>query len=445
MHLLAAVPPPLPAHTLLVFLTQLAVLLLLAVALGRLAQRLGMPAVVGELLTGLFIGPSVLGNLAPGVFGWLLPASPVQMSLLDGVAQFGVLLLVGVTGMHLDVGTLRRHRGTAVRISLAGLLLPLALGVLLGVVLARTIVRTDTDTGVFALFLGVAMCVSAIPVISKTLSDMNLLHRNVGQLTLAAGMVDDAIGWFLLSLVSAAATVGVTTGSVLLSLLSLVGLTLFGILAGGPVVRRVMRLGATGDHPGPTVSAAVLIVLIGAVAAHALHLEAVFGAFGAGVLIGTARRSDLARLAPLRTVVLAVLAPLFLATAGLRMDLSALADPSIALTAVSVLLVAISGKFAGAYLGARLSRLSSWEGLAIGAGMNARGVIEVIVAMTGLRLGVIDTAMFTVIVLVAVVTSVMAPPLLRIACARIDYSEEEREREAEHRMLTRYAPVSADS
>lgn len=442
--MLAAPPPPLPAHTLLIFLLQLTVLLLLAVALGRLAQRLGMPAVVGELLTGVIIGPSLLGHLAPGFADWLLPTTGGQMSLLDAVAQLGVLLLVGVTGSHLDLAGIRRRGATAMKISLSGLSVTLGLGLLLGLVLAERVVQTSASTGVFALFLGVAMCVSAIPVISKMLSDMNLLHRNIGQLTLAAGMVDDVVGWFLLSLVSAAATVGITTGSVLLAVLSLVGLTVFGTLLGGPLVRRALRAGSASGQPGPAVAAAVLVVLAGAATAHALHLEAVFGAFGAGVLIGTARREDLARLAPLRTVVLSVLAPIFLATAGLRMDLTALGDPSVALVAAVVLVVAIGGKFTGVYLGARLSRLSPWEGLAIGAGMNTRGVIEVIVAMTGLRLGIIDTEMFTVIVLVAVVTSVMAPPLLRLASARIAHSDEEHARRIGLERMTRYSTASAE-
>ena len=132
----------------------------------------------------------------------------------------------------------------------------------------------------------------------------------------------------------------------------------------------------------------------------------------------------------MRTVVLSVLAPLFLATAGLRMDLTALARPTVALAALAVLSIAILGKFAGAYIGARLSRLSRWEAIALGAGMNARGVVEVVVATVGLRLGVLGPASYTIVVLVAVVTSLMAPPLLRLAMARVAYNEEERLRKA---------------
>jgi Kef-type K+ transport system membrane component KefB len=420
---------PLAPHPLLVFLTAMAVLLFLARLLGRASERLGLPAIVGELLTGLVLGPSLLGSLAPGVSAWLLPSQPEQMHLLDGIGQLGVLLLVGVTGTHLDMGMLRRQGMTAMTVSLTGLLVPLSLGVALGLILPPAVTRGGG--WVFALFLGVAMCVSAIPVIAKTLSDMRLLHRNVGQLTLAAGMLDDAVGWLLLSIVSAAATVGVSAGRVSAAVAYLVGFLAFAVIIGRYLVRRTMDWAARSGDPGPAVAAAVIIVLLGAVGTHSLGMEPVFGAFVAGILIATSRAAQ-PLLAPLRTVVLAVLAPLFLATAGLRMDLTALAKPGIALAAVAVLSVAIVGKFAGAYLGARLRKLSRWEGLALGAGMNARGVIEVIVAMTGLRLGVLNTATYTIVVLVAIVTSLMAPPLLRLAMGRIANSEEERLRKIDH-------------
>jgi len=189
----------------------------------------------------------------------------------------------------------------------------------------------------------------------------------------------------------------------------------------------------------------VVVILLGAGSTHALGMEPVFGAFVAGILVGTARGVDQMRLAPLRTVVLSVLAPIFLASAGLRMDLTGLRDPAVAFAAVAVLGVAIVGKFAGAYLGARLSRLSNWEGLALGAGMNARGVVEVIVAMTGLRLGVLNTDTYTIVVLVAIVTSLMAPPMLRLAMARIRQNEDELRRQARHEASTEPVPQPANA
>ncbi|WP_460530642.1 cation:proton antiporter [Flindersiella endophytica] len=430
---MSAPPPPLPGHELLIFLLQLALLLLLARGLGRLAERMKMPAIVGELLTGVIVGPSLLGNLAPGIAAWLFPPDGEQMHLLDAVGQLAVLLLVAVTGTHLDQAMLRRRGATALPVSLSGLVTTLMLGVLAGLAMPESLMAGDTERWVFALFLGVAMCVTAIPVIAKTLSDMGLLHRDVGQLTLAAGTVDDMVGWFLLSVAAAAATVGVTV-RIWLSVAYLIGFVLLAVVVARPLVRRIMRLAARAADPGATIAAAVVIVLLGATTSHALGMEPVFGALVAGILLGSPGATDQVKLAPLRTIVLSVLAPIFLATAGLRMDLSALTQLTVALAAVAVLAIAIAGKFAGVYLGARIARLGHWEGVALGAGMNSRGVIEVIVAMTGLRLGVLNTATYTVIVLVAVVTSVMAPPLLRSAMRRVAHSEAEVLRKATHDM-----------
>jgi Kef-type K+ transport system membrane component KefB len=221
----------------------------------------------------------------------------------------------------------------------------------------------------------------------------------------------------------------------------MLGFVLLAAVVGRPLVRRVMERTTRAATPGPTVAAAVVVVLAGAATTHALHMEAIFGAFVAGILLATAGSAVQERLAPLRTVTLSVLAPIFLATAGLRMDLTALARPDVLLAALAVLGTAIAGKFAGAYLGARISGLTTWEGLALGAGMNARGVVEVIIALTGLRLGVLDTAGYTVIVLVAVVTSLMAPPLLRYAMDRVAQDEEERLRAVDHATWAGEAPV----
>nr|BFE55951.1 hypothetical protein GCM10020063_004770 [Dactylosporangium thailandense] len=432
--------PSLAPHVLLVFLLQISLLLLVALALGRVAVRCKLPALVGELLTGVILGPSLLGNWSPAALRWLFPDDANQLHLVDAVGQIGVLLLVGVTGAQLDAAMIRRRGITGVRVSLSGLLLPLALGIGAGFLVPAALLTGRTDRWVFALFLGVAMCVTAIPVIAKTLADMGLLHRDIGQLTLAAGSVDDAIGWFLLSVVAAAATTGVHAGSVALSVVYLLGFLAAALLIGRPLVRWVMRHAARSSEGGVRATAAVILILLGAASTQSMGMEALFGAFIAGILIGQTRerpgeldanpgRPLWTDLAPLRTIVLSVLAPIFLATAGLRIDMRALGDPKVLLAGVALLLIAIIGKFVGAYAGARASRLSHWEALALGAGMNSRGIVEVVVATTGLRLGVLSIATYTVVVLIAVVTSVMGPPILRWAMSHVDVTEQERSRE----------------
>lgn len=443
---MSAPVPPLGAHALLLLLLQLAVLLGLALVLGRLLARFGMPAIVGELLAGVLIGPSLLGNVAPAFSAWLLPHEPGQMHLLDAIGQFGVLMLVTIAGIEIDAATVRRRSTTALRISLFGLLIPLALGITLGLFVPDALLPEGTEPIVVALFLGIAMCVTAIPVIAKTLADLRLTHRDVGQLALTSATVDDTVGWLLLSIVSAMATVGLSAGLIARSVLSLIGFLLLAWLIGRPLVRYALRAARRSAEPTVvTMATTVVIVLFFAAASHAIEVEALFGAFVAGILIGTSGELEHKHLAPLRTVVLSVLAPIFLATVGLRMDLLTLLDPTVLLAAVAVLLVAIIGKFVGAYLGARISRVSRWEALAIGSAMNARGVIGIVVGMVGLRLDVLNAASFTIIAMVAIVTSMMAPPLLRFAMSRVSHSADELLRKATHEGNWALAPVPVDA
>ncbi|HEX6967850.1 MAG TPA: cation:proton antiporter [Micromonosporaceae bacterium] len=419
---------PLTHHQVLLFLLQLAVLLAAALLLGRAATRLGLPAVVGELCAGVLLGPSVLAHVAPGLFTWLMPQETAHVHLLDAVAQLAVLLLVGVTAVHLDAGLIRRRATAVANISVAALVVPLAAGVATGLALPQRFVGHDTTRPAFALFLGVAMCVSAVPVIAKTLADMGMLHRDVGQLSLAAAAIDDAVGWFLLSLVSAMSGVGLAFGVVTLRVVSLAGLAVFVVAVARPLVRAVLHRVSRSADGGLPAAVVVVVILLGAATTHALQMEPVLGAFLAGVVVGGKGMLQPQHLAALRTVVLAVLAPIFMASAGLRIDLTAFREPVVLLAAVAVLAVAVASKLAGAYLGARASRLTHWEGVAVGAGMNARGAVGVVVAMVGLNLGVLTTATYTIIVFVAVVTSVAAVPLLQSAMPRIEASVSEEQR-----------------
>ncbi|MET9341832.1 cation:proton antiporter [Nonomuraea sp. NPDC003804] len=419
---------PLGAHELLIFLLQVGTLLLMALLLGRLAIRCGMPSIVGELCAGVVLGPTVLGHAAPHLANWLLPGDPGQLHLLDSFAQVGVLLLVGLTGAHMDLTLVRRRGLDAIRISIAGIVVPLGLGVAAGFLFPSALVPQTADRSTFALFLGVAMGVSAIPVIAKTLAELRLLHRNIGQLTLCAVVVDDIVGWLLLSVVAAMATTGLRGGAVVLSLIWVAVVFALAFLA-RPLVRGALRVAGRACDTGVTLALVVVLVLLSAATTHAMGLEAVFGAFVCGIMLGGSGGLSSVETGPLRTMVMSVLAPLFFATAGLRIDLTALSRPPVLLAGLVVLGLAVAGKFAGAYIGARISRLGHWEALALGAGMNARGVIEVIVAMVGLRLGVLNTEMYSIVVLVAIITSVMAPPLLRLTMARVEHTAEERLRE----------------
>ncbi|GAB7183887.1 hypothetical protein ATKI12_3718 [Kitasatospora sp. Ki12] len=431
---LATAPVPGISHGhLLVLLVQVGTLLALATGLGRLALRLGLPAVVGELLAGIVVGPSVLGGAAPAVSDWLLPRNAEQMHLLGAIAQLGVLLLVGITGAHIDLDLLRRKRGAITWVSLGSVLLPMALGIGLGFLLPGSMLGRAGDRTTFALFIGVAVAVSALPVIAKILIDMRLLHRNVGQVIIGAAAVSDILGWLMLSVVSAMATEGLRAGVVAESvgyLLLVLAVTAF---LARPLIGRLLRPIERAENGRELGAATVLVLIVFAAAGtHVLEMEPILGAFLCGIVIGSLGAGARRFLDTLRPFVMAVLAPLFLATAGLQVDLTALKDLSVLGAALVTLLVAVGAKLVGGYAGARLGRLDHDEAVAIGAGLNARGVVEIVLASVGLGLGVLNTASYTVVVLVAVVTSVMAPPLLRRATGRIAQTAGEIERERDY-------------
>ncbi|HZU55522.1 MAG TPA: cation:proton antiporter [Actinocrinis sp.] len=417
--------PPLGGHSLLIFLVGAVALLGTALLLGRLAERLKLPAVAGELCAGILLGPSALGRIAPGLFRWLHTSTAAQMHLLDAIGQIGVILLVGVTALEIDLGLVRRTARVSLGVGALGLFIPLAFGVAAGFAAPPILRPAGREPALFALFVGVAMGVSALPVIGKMLSDMRLLHRDVGQLTVATGVVDDIVGWMLLSVVAAAAAGTLGPAAVLKPVCWLVVIAALAALVGRPAARALVD---RTSSPQGAAGVAVVLILGCATATQAAGLEASFGALLGGLLVGGCRGATAAKLAPLRCVTLSVLAPLYFAEAGLRMDLGVLARPAIALAAAAALAAATLGKFAGAFLGARLVGLDRRAAMVLGAGLNARGVIQIIVAGVGLQLGVLNTAAYTVLVMIAIATSLMAPPVLRRAVARIEVTEQERVR-----------------
>jgi Kef-type K+ transport system membrane component KefB len=442
----AAAPPPpsLTSQQTMVLLCQLSVLLVLAMVFGRLATKLRMPAVAGELLVGVLLGPSILGRLPAGLTSWLSFTQATQVHMLDSIGQVAVILLVGMAGMEMDTDLARRAGTSALRIGAAGLVVPLGLGVGLGFLLPAEMVAGTTTRTTFALFVGVALSLSALPVIVKILQDLRMQHRNVGQLIIASAVFDDVVGWLLLAVVSAMATAGTRGGSILLTLVWLPALVVFAATIGRRLVHALLHR-AVGWGPAGSSATVVALLLVSAAVTQAAGYEGMLGAFACGMLISRSPDVDAAALRPVRTFVVGVLAPIYFAMAGLRIDLTALAKPAVLLTGLAVLVVAVVGKLVGAGIGAAWSRLNRWEGLAVAAGLNARGIIAIVVATTGVRLGVLNSAAYTIIVLLAIATSLIAPPVLRFAVRRLDVTAEEQLRADRYEEpLPVAAPASTD-
>jgi Kef-type K+ transport system membrane component KefB len=407
--------PPLGDDELLVFWCQLLVLLLAARVGGYLIRLLGQPRVIGELLAGVLLGPSVAGELWPRGWTWLFPDDDRQAGLLLGLAWFGVVLLLMTTGAETDLGMIRRQSRTALWTAVGSLLVPLGAGVALGWALPDQFVGAGTGRWIFAAFIGIALAISSLPVAARILSDLGLLSRPLGQLVLAVAMTNDVVGWVLLGMVAGAAETGsVSIGQLVLALGTMVVLGTLVLVFGGHLLDRALRTARRhgGEAPAAASIAVVFTVAVGAVT-HAAGLEVVIGAFLAGMAIGRSRLADERALRYLDVASSAVFAPLFFAVAGLRVDLSALDRRSVLVGALLVTLVATAGKTAGAFVGARIGGMGSRPAFGASAALNARGALEIIVATVGLSIGVLTDASYTAIVLMAIVTSALAGPLLR--------------------------------
>lgn len=418
---------PVPEHELLLFWIQLVLLLAVARGLGSLAQRVGQPAVVGELAAGLLLGPSVLGALAPDLASWIFPGGEVESALLLAVSWLGIVLLLVVTGFETDLALLRRLGRTSAIVSLGSLLVPLAAGFLLGNVLPRAFLGNSDLPIAFSMFIAVALSISALPVVARILSEMRLMRRDVGQVILAAGMANDLVGWLLLGVVAGVAVGGgFAVGSFVVSVVSAIVFLVLTLTVGQRVVDAALRRARVepGGRAG-ALTVTVLTALAAGAVTQAIGMEAVLGAFAAGIILGRSRyqREDVTRL--LETLSTAVFAPIFFATAGLYVDLRALLDPSVMAWTVVIIIVAGLTKLVGSFAGARLSGMTSMEGLAIGIGLNARGALEIVVATIGLGLGVLNATSYTAIVVMALVTSMAAPPLLRPILERLRARPEE--------------------
>lgn len=417
-------------HQLLIFWVQLAALVGLGRILGLLLRRIGQPSVIGELGAGLLLGPSVFGKVWPSGFHWFLPDDAMSGAALVAVGWVGAALLLVVTGFETDLALIRRFGKAAAFVTAGSLLVPFAGGLAVGFALPARFLGDDSTRVVFALFVATALSISSLPVIAKILGELNLLRRNFGQINLAAGMANDTVGWILLGIISGLAASGsVALRDVLVTVGGMLGFLVLAVLAGRPIIDLALRRTRSAEG-GVTegITVAVLVMLVFGAFAQALGLEAVLGAFLAGILLGRSRFQHDGVHERLESLTMSLFAPLFFATAGLRVDLGLLGDPTVLWWSLIIVVVASVAKFVGSFVGARMASLSTREGLALGAGLNARGAMEVVIATVGLGLGVLNDAAYTAIVLMAMVTSVMAPPTLRLAVRGWRGTEEEQAR-----------------
>jgi Kef-type K+ transport system membrane component KefB/nucleotide-binding universal stress UspA family protein len=436
---------PLDEHALLVFWTQLLVLVVVARALGQLMRRVGLPSVIGALGAGVVLGPSIFGKVWESGYHWFLPDEEISSGALFAVSWLGVALLLVSAGFETDLALIRRLGRAAALVTGFSLLLPLVGGLITGYLLPDSFIGAESDRTIFALFVAAALSVSALAVIAKILSELGLMRRDFGQITVAAGMANDVAGWLMLAVFTGFATDGQV--SVVGVIQTVAGLGVFLVLAmtlGQRIVDQSLRMvRREGPNLAGALGVTVFTMLAFGVATQALGIEAVLGAFVAGVVLHRSRFQQPEVIHHIEGLTTAFLAPVFFATAGLRVDLGLLGEGDALAWAAVVVGVAIVAKFAGAFVGARLANQSSRAAAALGAGLNARGALEIVIASVGLSLGVFSETAYTVVVMVPLVTSVFAAVSLRIVVRDWRGSLDEQERLDREEALSRNLVVKS--
>ncbi|HCY75632.1 MAG TPA: sodium:proton antiporter [Ignavibacteriales bacterium] len=417
-------------NDILILLFQLFLLLLFARVFGELFQRMGQPTVVGEILAGVVLGPSLLGA-TPFFSDLMISQSSTGTNLLEVVSLIGAMLLLLITGLETDLALIKHHARSAFGTALGGLILPLIFGFLFCFFIPDSLLVDPSQRTVFSLFVATAISVSAIPVIAKVLIDLNLIRRDIGQITIAAGMIDDTAAWILLSIVLGLIEVGVVTAeNAFISVGKVLAFLSVSIIAGKWIAAKAVSF-AQNSIKSRYKFLTILILFsfgFGAIA-QSLKLEAVLGAFVAGIIFSRIPAVPKEAIERIESFTFGIFAPIFFAAAGLKVSLVPLLNPELLIIGIGLIVIATISKVTGAYIGARwVGRSDHWTALSFGSGLNARGAIQIIVATIGLSLGIISKEIFSLIIIMAVVTSIMAPFMLRYTLKKVKPKDEEIER-----------------
>jgi Kef-type K+ transport system membrane component KefB len=394
--------------TLFHVLLALAAVIVVARITSLALRRFGQPPVIGEILAGIMLGPSLLGRVAPAASHFLFPGEIVP--LIGVISQIGIVLYMFLVGLRLDVGQLRGRTTVSVAVSHASIVLPLVLGAALALWLYPRFSSSDVSFTSFALFIAVSMSVTAFPVLARILAERGMTKSELGTIALACAAVDDVTSWCLLAFLIG--TVRSASGDVLATLALTAGFILVMVFAVRPAAR-LLRLAR--DERGELTQGMFLLVCVGmlisALATERIGIHALFGAFLWGTLIprDSALAEDVA--ARLEDVVVVLLLPSFFAFTGMRTEIGLVSSDQVVACGL-IILVASAGKFGGTALAALATGLGRRQAMALGILMNTRGLMELIVLNVGLELGVLSPTLFTLLVIMAVVTTVTTTPVL---------------------------------
>jgi K+:H+ antiporter len=406
----ASTTAPAASNVVLHVLLALTAVLVTGRCLGALLRTVGQPPVIGEVLAGILLGPSLLGRLAPAVSVYILP--PEVAPFLNVVAQLGVILYMFLVGLELNGELLRGRAHTTVAISHASILAPFVLGCLLALQLYTRFSTSNVSFTSFALFMGVAMSITAFPVLARILSDRGMTRTPLGAVALTCAAADDVTAWCLLALVVGVAQARMQDALIVIALtLAFIAMMWMAIR---PIVERLVARTGSGAPTQNHIALALAGLLLAALATERIGVHAVFGAFLFGAVIPHDSRLAGALKGKLEDLVTILLLPAFFAFTGMRTEIGLMSQPSEWLFCGVIIVVATAGKFGGTIAAARFSGMDWRHSAGLGILMNTRGLMQLIVLSLGLDLGVISPKLFTMMVIMALVTTIATTPVLQL-------------------------------
>jgi Kef-type K+ transport system membrane component KefB len=403
-------------------LLQLIVIILAARGVGQLARKVGQPRVVGEIIAGLLLGPSLFGQLAPDISDYVFHS--VSSDPITIISQIGLILLMFQIGMDFDFSHLRNwhNRKAVTLISFSSIFCPFTLGIIVGQASASYL-APDVDPTLYSLFVATAFSITAVPVLGRIMMEFDLTRTQVGTITISAAAINDVIGWLLLAIISALSIAQFSATETFYQLGVL--LVYLGVCWWG--VRRSLRwlcnrFEISQQRLPQNLTALILIMIfISGMCTYKIGIFAIFGGFMLGVLVHDQHRFVAAWKKTIGDFVIVFFLPVFFTYTGLRTDIQGLDTLTLWQWCGMMILFATLGKFGGSYLAARMAGLNSHQASTVGTLMNARGLMELIVLNIGYDLGVIPRNVFTMLVIMAVFSTVMAAPVLRGLLPRIGY------------------------
>lgn len=392
-------------------LMQLGIMLIAGRIFSEVARKFGQPAVIGEIVAGILLGPTILGMLEPAWFQALFPTPSGAGTVLTGIVQMSVVMLLFIAGLEVDLHIVWQQGKQAIATSLMGLIIPFAIGFTFPYFFPEFFgIATAQDRIVFALFMGTAMAISALPVIVRILMDLNMFKTRMGMLVVASAMVDDVIGWMIFSVILGMIGKG-SSMPLWNTILLTAGFTVFMLTIGRGTLNRVLPwVNKKLAWPGGILSISLALCFLAAAFTEYIGIHAIFGAFIVGVALGDSEHFSERAKEIVHQFINNIFAPLFFVSIGLRVNF--ITNFDLVLTIV-IVLIAFAGKIIGSGLGTRLGGFTWKESLAAGFGMNARGAMEIILGLIALENGLINEKVFVSLVIMALITSMSSGPLMK--------------------------------